>query len=411
MLTYDERVEKAVHILWVEKDIKRGQEAITLLEAAEAEGVADADYFLARVYAGPSYVDRSFGFPDEDEKVEEYLNRSIEKGSALGMFSARRFGGFTPRSGSLIQEPYHSVAEVWNEVCELAESGEIFAQYLVANAYFYGDVAELTGMNFKGQSEAQITAQFRQWTEQAIPMYEDLIAKGMNLAIGNLFDIFTSGDYGIPKNEKRAMELCYIGAERGDPVFMTKVADALKDSNPTEAAAWYQKAMDQNYVPAMAYLGRLYARNGQLGENLPKAKELLEACLEKGECTVTCHNRLGEMYFYGGAGLQADYAQAFSHLLAASKEQNDWGSDMLGTCYLKGLGTPVDYEKAKAKFQIYSGERLSAIGLGEIYAYGLGVPADIGRAMKYWDKFPDDPRVIENKKNFKKTLFGWKRIS
>ena len=48
--------------------------------------------------------------------------------------------------------------------------------------------------------------------------------------------------------------------------------------------------------------------------------------------------------------------------------------------------------------------------IGEIYCYGLGVPQDIAKGMKYFDKFPDHPRVIENKKHFKKTLFGWKMV-
>ena len=47
--------------------------------------------------------------------------------------------------------------------------------------------------------------------------------------------------------------------------------------------------------------------------------------------------------------------------------------------------------------------------LSEIYAYGLGVPVDIRKAMKFWKQLPNDPRVLENKKNFKRTLFGWKR--
>lgn len=50
-------------------------------------------------------------------------------------------------------------------------------------------------------------------------------------------------------------------------------------------------------------------------------------------------------------------------------------------------------------------------GLGEIYAYGLGVPADIGKAMSIWDKYPNEPEIIAHKKNFKKGLFGWKRIN
>ena len=83
---------------------------------------------------------------------------------------------------------------------------------------------------------------------------------------------------------------------------------------------------------------------------------------------------------------------------------------MLGHCYLKGLGTGVDYAAAKTEFLVYTGDKLSAIGLGEIYCYGLGVKQDIAKGMTYLNRFADDPRVKEIKSHFKKRLFGWKQI-
>ena len=139
----DERIEEAVQILWVDRQFERGEEAIRLFMQAAEEGNPDAYYFLARCYAGPSYVERGFHFADDDEKVKEYLDLSIEKGSALGMFGARRFGGYKPKGGSFVHEPYRSSKEIWDKVCAIADTGEIFTQYLVANAYYYGDVAEL----------------------------------------------------------------------------------------------------------------------------------------------------------------------------------------------------------------------------------------------------------------------------
>lgn len=87
------------------------------------------------------------------------------------------------------------------------------------------------------------------------------------------------------------------------------------------------------------------------------------------------------------------------------------GCDMLGTCYLKGLGTPVNYQMAKGIFSYYPDKLLSAIGLGEIFTYGLGTPENIRTAMKYWNQYPNDPCVMEHKANFKRTLTGWKCIN
>lgn len=407
---YDERIEKAVHILWVNSQFERAQEAKALLEEAVADGVADGYYFLARIYAGSCFVDTGFGFPEDDDKVDEYLDLSIEKGSAIGMFGARRFGGYKPRCGSFLHEPYHSSVEIWNEVCNIAAAGEIFTQYLVANAYYYGDVAELMQVDFKNMTDAQIRAQFRQWTETAIPMYEDLISKGLVLGAGNYINILTSGDWGVPKNERRAAEIERIAAEKGHTFFMVRVGENMLNSNPLGAAEMFEKAAKKNYMPAYAYLGKMYTYDGKMPKDIKKARDYIELCYQSGEEQTLCHNRLGEIYFYGGDGVEIDYDKAFMHLKAAHDDENYWGSDMLGTCYLKGLGTQVDYARAKEELERYPGEALSAVGLGEIYAYGLGGPVDIKKAMTYWNKFPKHEHVIANKKNFKKTLFGWKRI-
>lgn len=411
MMKFDERIEKAVQVLWVDFQFEKAQEVKTLLEEVAAQGNPDAYFFLARIYAGDCFVDSGFGYEEDDGKTEEYLNLSIENGSALGMFGARRFGGFKPRCGSFIHEPYHSSTEVWNEVCNLAASGEIFAKYLVANAYYYGDVGELTEMDFSRMTQKDIQAQFRKWTEAAIPIYEELISKNMIMGIGNYIDILTSGDWGIPKNEKRAAELEELAADMGNGFYMVKKGKKLVDTNPQAALEIFQKAADKHYMPAYGQIGTMYTFGGKMPRDIKKAKEYFELCYQSGSASVLCNNRLGEIYFYGGDGIQIDYDKAFRHLKAAHDEENDWGSDMLGTCYLKGLGTQVDYVKAKEELSRYPGEALSAVGLGEIYAYGLGVPVDIKKAMSYWDKFPQHEHVIANKKNFKRTLFGWKRIN
>ncbi len=411
MKQLDSRIQEAVRILWCSRDFSKGARAKELLEQAAEEGNADAYFFLARCYAGTCFVDVGFGLPESDEKVEEYLNYSLEHGSVIAMFGARRFGGFQPKSGTFVHEPCHSDQEVWQEVCELADAGDLFAKYLVANAYYYGDVVKFLGIDFSHSDQQQITRQFRQWAEMAIPIYDYLLANNMIMGLGNYIDIITSGDYGIPKNEEKARQLRYLGAEKGSPFYMVKVARELENTQLEKAIEYYQKALDSHYPQAGYYLGCLYSFKGKLPRNLNTARQYYETCLSQGEAETVCNNRLGEIYFYGGDGIEPDYNKAFQYFMKAHEEENYWASDMLGTCYLKGLGTKVDYVRAKQEFERYSGEALSAIGLGEIYAYGLGVPVDIKKAMTYWDRFPQHPTVVEHKKHFKKSLLGgWKRI-
>ena len=408
MQKHDDRIGQAVQILWIDRNADRGAEAVRLLTQAAEEENAEAYYVLARCYAGPHFIDPVFKFPDREDKVEEYLNLSIEKGSALGMFAARRVAGFQPRCGSFVHEPYHSDKEIWDEVCATADSGDIFSKYLVANAYYYGDVGKLTEMDFGGVTKIELDWQFRRWAEKAASMYEELIGRNMMMGVSNYIDIITSGDYGVPKNEKKAQELIQLAADRGDPFYMVKVGQKLEESNPEGAREYYQRALDRDYGGAGYYLGRLYTFNGKMPRDLKMAKEIFEKYSKDNE--IGCHNLLGEIYFYGGDGVEPDYNKAFRHLLAARDRDNHWGAALLGTCYLKGMGTAVNYVEAKKEFERYPKQALAAIGLGEIYAYGLGVPADIKKGMAYWDSFPEHPAVAEHKRHFKKTLFGWKKI-
>lgn len=407
---FDKRVEQAVDILWLHMQFDRGLEARNLLEDAAKDGDADAYFFLARCYAGSCFVNSSFCLEEDDALSEEYLNKSIEAGSAVGMFGAKRFGGFEPRCGSYVHEPYQSAKEVWDEISEMAEAGDLFCQILIANAYYYGDPIYFFGIDVHRISKNEWDGKMHEWTLKAIPIYENLIAHGVMMGLVNYIDIVRSGDNGIPKDEEKARQLEQIGADHNMTWYQIKVGRNLEETNPKKAEEYYEKALRLHDMDACYYLGKLYSFGGKMDRDLQKAKYYFEMGLEANPESIGCNNCLGEIYFYGGDGIEVDYHKAVTYLLEASNRDNHWGCDMLGTCYLRGLGTEVDYAKAKIEFERYRPDALSAVGLGEIYAYGLGVPVNIEKGISFWQKYPDHPRVKENMQNFKKGLFGgWKR--
>ncbi len=411
MSELDSRVSKAVRILWIDRDYSKGKEAMQLLKEAEGDGVADACYFLARCYAGGGFVAPEFGFPEDDTKVRQYLDKSIENGSVIGMFAARRFGGYKPRCGSHIHAPYHSAKEVWDEMYKRA-SKDAFIYYLVANAYYYGDVLYLA---FEDKAEEVtkevLVASLKSWAETALEMYEHLIRHGMLLGVGNAINIITSGDYGVPKDERKAFEFMLLAADQGDAYYMWKAGTEFEKFNVDKAEEYYEAALRYNYPAAGYNIAKLYTYDGKRKRDLRKAMDYALNCLEAGKQIIGCSNLLGTIYFKGGDGIEPDYYRAVGYFNEAYARENYWASDMMGTCYLKGLGIEQDYAKAKQEFERYPGEPLAIIGLGIIYAYGLGVPADVDKAMEYWDKIPTHPEVIEHRKNFKKKLFGgWKCV-
>lgn len=402
--SFDEKVSYAIQTIWVKQDLENGAVAKMMLEKAAAKGDGDACYFLGRCYLGESFVSPAFEFPENEELGFEYLNKSLDYGSAVGMFGAMRVAGFVPDRGTYVYPPYVSLREVWAVINEMAENGEVFCQYMIATAYYFGDVVE-----FLEYPDSDITLeQVQYWRNLAASMYEKCVERGMGIAIRNLINILTSGHYGLPKQEERAQMFRQLGADMHIGEYEVEIGREYKDSEPEKARELFERAILHGGWGAYYYLGELYSFRGKLPRDLNKAREYYEMGLKKKANKTGCSNCLGEIYFYGGQGIEPDYQKAVQYFLAVRKN-NDWASDMLGTCYLKGLGTSVDYAAAKKEFEIYENETLSAIGLGEIYAYGLGVPQDIKKGMDYWNRFPEHPRVIENKKNFKRTLFGWKQ--
>lgn len=235
---FDPRVEEAVKLLWADSWNQEGEKAKKMLEEAAKEGDGDAYYFLGRCYLGRSFVAPKFGFEENEELGMEYFNKSIEMGSAVGMFAARRLAGFKPRCGSYVQPPYQSVREVWDAVSELAEKGQVFCQLLVANAYYYGDCIEMMEVPAEQVNQALIQS----YQRKAIALYEKTIEKGMSFGIGNLIDILSSGNYGIEKDPKRVQELIQIGARLQEPYFECENATQLEDTNLQEAENLYEKS-------------------------------------------------------------------------------------------------------------------------------------------------------------------------
>ncbi len=403
---FDERVEFAVQHLWVVPDVEKSREARRLLEEAAGEGNGDACFFLARCYFGECFVDPRFGFEDDDQKGERWLEKGLELGSAVTMFGAKRVGGFTPRRGTFVYPPYSSLREIWDEVEQKAGAGQVFCKYMIANAYYYGDVIEFMGMDPNAVTLKDVV----EFQTRAISLYEGIIASGSVLGISNLINIITSGDYGMPKDERRAKELRHIGASRGVAAFERMEGRDLEEAgNIPEAARMYERAMEHNDADACYRLGRLYSYNGKLPMDLRKAIDCFSRGIELGDDVTGCCNRLGEIYFYGGPDVEPDYAKAVQLFLRV-RADNNWSADMLGTCYLKGWGVPQDYGAARREFEVKPTSCLCALGLGEIYAWGRGVDRNIKKAMEYWDLFPEHPRVIEYKSHFKKKLFGWSEV-
>lgn len=409
----DKRVAFAIENIWVNIHSGKGREAFEKLQEAAADNVADAYYFLGRCYSGSSFVNPIFGFPVDDDYSNEYLNKAILLGSPFGMFAGMRVGGYEPPNGTFVHPPYNSLREVWDVIDGMAREGNLFCLYLIGNAYYYNDVIKFFDIDLNSITDVkEIIKLDYEWALHAATLFELCLKQGMVSAAPNLINMYNSGESGIGKQPEKAKELEFMAANMGHGFYEGKVATYYYENNQfAQADELFKRSLAHGYTAFVYDLGKMYTFRGEMTRDLNYARQCFETDLKEEGDVIGSNNHLGEIYFYGGDGIEPDFDKAFTHLSAAHNAGNNWGCDMLGTCYLKGLGTPVNYQMAQEIFSYYPYKVLCAIGLGEIFAYGLGTTPDIKTGMKYWNQYPNDPRIIAHKSNFKRTLSGWKRIN
>ncbi len=408
-MQFEERVIKAVELLWVTQDKDLAEEAKELLKAAAREGNADANYFLARCYAGPSYINKAYGFQEDIKMAEQYLEKSLELGSTIGMIGARRFEQFRPYKGTLIYPPYNSNREIWDAIIELSRQEvnavTLFCKYLVGNAYYYGDIVEMVGF-----PEDEIDEETKKaFMLEAARNYEECLRQGGTFAAGNLIQIYESGEV-LPKDSLKVIKYKEMAADLNVGKYQVDVGDYYLDSDVDKAEDYYIRAEKNKIALGFSRRMKLYSFGGKRPRDLIKAVEIANAGLELEPEHPGLHNYLGEIYFYGGDGIEVDYYKAIRHFEQAYVK-NNWCADLLGICCLRGWGTDINFERAKSLFLEKPSSRLCLLGLGEIYCFGLGVNQDIAKGMDYLDKKSSEEASVDMKSYFKKSLLGkWKQV-
>jgi len=125
---------------------------------------------------------------------------------------------------------------------------------------------------------------------------------------------------GRSKKFSTVAELLRWIAERGDSVAMRILADSLlSNESSDEAISWLSRAADLGDLDARTELGRLYLHGDDVGEDLEKARQHLEAAVSR------------------------DHPKAFAWLGDLESKVEGDGSDLARAIYERGagLGDPI----------------------------------------------------------------------
>ncbi|WP_099225072.1 hypothetical protein [Listeria costaricensis] len=118
--------------------------AVQILKQQAEKGDAEALYFLARTNFGEQYVPHvTVGNKYENDSLGyQLLRQSFEQRSVFAIINGalRVSGGISKKAiEALVSEDPNAFTEAWQKIQQQAEEGFFFAEYVMANFYYWGD--------------------------------------------------------------------------------------------------------------------------------------------------------------------------------------------------------------------------------------------------------------------------------
>jgi TPR repeat protein len=111
------------------------------------------------------------------------------------------------------------------------------------------------------------------------------------------------------------------------------------EQNPKEAARWYRKAAEQEFLPAQRLLGKLYISGEGVPKDFIEAGKWFKLAAEQGDADAQYN--LGVMH-ENGEGFQENFAEAAKWYQKAAEQGHGDAQYNLGLWYMNGNGVKKD---------------------------------------------------------------------
>ncbi|RMD78308.1 MAG: sel1 repeat family protein, partial [Lentisphaerae bacterium] len=179
----------------------------------------------------------------------------------------------------------------------------------------------------------------------------------------------------------KAMEEERIYSPMAKYFFATRLIAQNKPESPQFARAvhWLEEAVEEHYLPAMTFLGKLYMDGAGVTRSTTKGFRLFLMAATRGDPDAMYN--LGMIYALGYHGRRSDEDAIywFQKANAAKDLKDPYCWQWLGMIYLRRSGSPQDLAMARKCL-----ERAAAAGLpqamfflGVMLKRGLGGPVDV----------------------------------
>ena len=299
---------------------------------------------------------------EDDAEAAFWFEKAKEKGSV----NAITYLGWMYGTGTGVMQDYEKAVEFYRQAAEAGEANAMNNLGIIYEYEKYGQKKNLqealkwyklaAEKDYDGAQESvvrveqalQKKTETERSTEKTAEQYyeegnyeEALTAyreagdtENVERVLQTIYDLawnYKDGKNGVEKNEEEAIRYFKLVAE-DESVGDDKVRDASfylgyimskneAEEDDTEAASWFEKAIEKGSVSAITWLGWMYGIGKGVTQDYEKAIELYKQAADAGEDEVM--NFLGFIYEYGQYDQEINLEEALKwYKLAAEKNQD-----------------------------------------------------------------------------------------
>lgn len=418
--------EEKIAILYLNGSLGQPDEALAEEWAgkAEADGDADAWYYLGRVYAlgrggefnyakAKEYYERAaaagsdygnaglcwlymygYGVEQDGQTAIAYAEKAMESKDPDTACLAMVYLAEILDKGIGVEQDYDKAMELHKKTVEL---GYESAYWNVGRRYYSGIGVE------KDYAEAV------KWFEKAAEVGQ---TKGLGMC-------YYYGK-GVEKDYAKAMELFLQDVKTGGKSTATGANDSFwyiaymyekgygMAQDYKAALEWYEKGVDSGDPSCMIDAARLYLNGLGTEKNVDRAVELYERAARNNSAVAYCNLAI---LYESGKDVPKDMDKAVGYYEKAARLGNTYSCGQLGWLYKFGTVIHKDYEKAVYWLQmgVELGSAYCHEQLADLYLGGMGVAKDQEKAAALYETA--FLKAVDNDKDVaKRSLSGLKKL-
>ena len=212
--------------------------------------------------------------------------------------------------------------------------------------------------------------------------------------------MYESGEGGLPRDPRGAVEMLAASAAAGDPYAQVELGNCYYNGtgvavNHGSAALWYFKAGQTGMPEAQEFLGYMYETGDGIVPDQNLAAQWYRQAAIHGN--VRAMTELG-VHLRQGNGVEWNEAEAMEWFEKAATQGDVQAMTAAGLGLKDGLGGgPQDYSRAARYFAEAArhNDGFAALNLGYLYEQGWGVPQNAEQARAYYAEASHDrnPKV------------------